>query len=204
MRGSTESSAQIALRDAGDFVDTGDAIEDSHVAALAEGDHPFFQCDVADLRGAGSFDAELADGVARVEQLVDTDSARVPGLSAIAAADGLEELFRQRTREVFGDIFVGRAEGDFALGTQAADEALRDNTFNGARTEIRLDPHVNETCKGTRGIVRMQSAEDQVPGERGLNGALRSFVVTNFTDEDDVRVVTQNASQTGGESQTDL
>ena len=151
---------------------------------------------MADLRGAGSFDAELADRVAGVQQLVDADSPGVAGVTAITTANGVEELFGKRSREVGGNIFISRAEGNFAFGTQAANEALRDDTFDGARTEVRLDPHINESCEGAGGVIRVQRAEDQVPCQRRLDRALGGFVVSNFTDQQLVRVLTKDGTKT--------
>jgi len=44
-------------------------------------------------------------------------------------------------------------------------------------------------------IVRVQSREHQMARQRSLDGYLRSFLVPNFADENDVRVMPQNRTQ---------
>ena len=41
----------------------------------------------------------------------------------------------------------------------------------------------------------MQSAENRVPGQRRLNGDFSRFKVTNFADQNLVRILPQNRSQ---------
>lgn len=124
---------EITLGDPGDFLDAGDALDRSAIAALAERDEALFQRDVTDLRGAGAFNTELANGIGRAKQLVNADSAREPGLATIAAAGGFVECLWQRSGEICRDIVVGWVVRDFAFRAQSAYQPLSQHAFDGAR-----------------------------------------------------------------------
>ena len=49
----------------------------------------------------------------------------------------------------------------------------------------------------------MQRTEYKVTSQRCLDGGFSRFVVSNFADQNDVRVMTKDGSQTSGERQTD-
>ena len=69
--------------------------------------------------------------------------------------------------------------------TRAADaprQPLRDDTFYRRRDEIRFNLHINEPRDGTRGIVRVKRAEDEVSCQRSMNRHLRRFIIANFAD----------------------
>src|SRR5262249_16015809 len=53
-------------------------------------------------------------------------------------------------------------------------------------------------------VVGVQGAEDQVTRQRRLDGNLSGIEVAHFADEDDIRVMTQNAAHGGGEGQANL
>ena len=61
-------------------------------------------------------------------------------------------------------------------------------------------PMSSRRADGAGGVVRVQRGEHLVTGERGLHGDVRGFVVTNFTDHHDVRVLTENGAQGVGEA----
>src|SRR5439155_7491948 len=73
-----------------------------------------------------------------------------------------------------------------------------------AGNEERLDSHVDESSKGAGRVVGVQGAEHQVAGQSGLDGALGRLQVAHFADQDHIRVVTKDASQSGGERQSNL
>ena len=50
----------------------------------------------------------------------------------------------------------------------------------------------------------MQRAKHQVTSECSLNGDVCDFAISNFTDQDDVRRLTQHALQHHAEAETDL
>ena len=49
----------------------------------------------------------------------------------------------------------------------------------------------------------MQCAENQVAGERSVDGHLSRLFVANLTDQDDIRIVPQEAPQAAGKIQPD-
>ena len=51
-------------------------------------------------------------------------------------------------------------------------------------------------------VVGVDGGEDEVAGERGVDGDMRSFLVSDFADEDLVRIVAQNSAQAAGEGET--
>src|SRR5712691_1189709 len=127
----TWTLAQIAFRNAGHFVDAGDAFEHAAVAALAKGEQAVLQGDVADLGRAGSFNAQVSHGVVGAEQLEDADAAGEAGVPAVSAAGGFEESFGERTWKIGGDVVVGRAIRGFALGAQPSVQTLSHDAFGG-------------------------------------------------------------------------
>ena len=50
----------------------------------------------------------------------------------------------------------------------------------------------------------MHCRKYKVPGQRSLNRIFRRFLVSNFTDEHDVRVMTQNTPKSVSKRQSDL
>src|ERR1700677_1706719 len=88
-------------------------------------------------------------------------------------------------------LLLGRLEGGPAIFANGTDETLRQDRRQAGGDQKRLQTHVNETRHRARSIVRVQSAHDQVPGQRRLYGDLRSLEIANFTDHDDVRVLAQ-------------
>jgi hypothetical protein len=82
--------------------------------------------------------------------------------------------------------------------TEFSDQTLRQDPFDSAGNQIGFNAHINESCERTGGVVCVQRAEHKMTGERCLDGCLRSFTVANFPDQDDVRVMSQNASQRTG------
>ena len=50
----------------------------------------------------------------------------------------------------------------------------------------------------------MQRAENQVASKRGLRGVFRCFQISNFTDQHNIRIVSEDTSQTCCKGQSDL
>ncbi len=50
-------------------------------------------------------------------------------------------------------------------------------------------------------VVGVNGGENQVAGERGIDGDLRGFLVANFADHDFVRVVAQDGAQAAGKGE---
>src|SRR5437868_11119637 len=60
---------------------------------------------------------------------------------------------------------------------------------------VRLDSHVQESPDNVDHVVRVDGGEHEVTGKSRVDGNLRSFRVTDFTDHDLVGIVTQNGAQ---------
>ena len=121
---------------------------------------------------------------------------RVTRIAAAAASRPAEELlqfvshFLQRPAKIAGR-FVRR----LALGADTSHKPLRKTMLRAPPQSIRLDSHIDETSDCRRCVVRMERAEHQVPGQRRLDGGSRRFVVADFTDHDDVGVLSQQRAQ---------
>ena len=85
-----------------------------------------------------------------------------------------------------GGVFGFAVEADFA------DQALGDDAFDGGGDQERLEAQVEQAGDGAGGVVGVQGAEDQVAGQGRLHGDLGGFLVADFADQDDVRVLTQH------------
>ena len=73
-----------------------------------------------------------------------------------------------------------------------------------AGNQERLDPHVVQTGDRAGGVVRVQRAQHLVTGQRRFDGDVGRFVVTNFTDHHDVRVLTEDGAERGSEIEPDF
>jgi len=85
-----------------------------------------------------------------------------------------------------------------------AHEALGDDHQDRGRHEVGLDAEVEHAGHGPRGVVGVQGREHQVSGEGCLDGDFSCFIITNLTDHDDVRILSQQGPDTGGKIDTDI
>ncbi len=92
----------------------------------------------------------------------------------------------------------------FAVGANAAYEALRADQIDRSGYQERLNTHVHQTADGGRRIVGVQGGKHQVPGERGFDCNFRRLKVADFADENDVGILAQEGTQRGCEVQADL
>ena len=87
------------------------------------------------------------------------------------------------------------------MRAENANQALRKNGLQRGRNQIRFNPHIHQSRKRPRGVIGVESAENQMSRQRGLHGNLRRFLVTNFTNEDHVRIMPQNGPQPASKGQ---
>jgi len=92
----------------------------------------------------------------------------------------------------------------FAMRTNRADKPLRHDRLDGRRDDKRLDAHVNQPRERAGRVVRVERAENQVPGERGADGDFRRLGIADFPDHHDVRVLAQNVAQAHRKRQPDV
>jgi hypothetical protein len=98
----------------------------------------------------------------------------------------------------------GRVGGLRALRAEPAHQALGRDADHRRGDEEGFDAHVEKARDGAERIVGMQGAEDQVAGQRRLDGDLRGLGVADLADHDDIRVLAQDRAQAAGERQLDL
>ena len=94
--------------------------------------------------------------------------------------------------------------GLLALRAQPAGEPLGEDAVERGADEEGLDPHLDETGDGARGVVGVQGREHEVTGEGGLDGDLGGLVVADLTEQHDVGVRPQDRPQRPGERQPGL
>ena len=59
-----------------------------------------------------------------------------------------------------------------------------------------LDSHVHQPRDGAGSVVGVQGREDEVTGQRSLDGDFRRFEVADLADQDHVGVLAEDRSQT--------
>jgi hypothetical protein len=87
---------------------------------------------------------------------------------------------------------------------QKADQPLGHAEDQSRRDQIRIDAHVDQARDDASGVVGVQSREDQVAGQGGLDRQLGGLFVADLTDHDDVRVLAEGGAQAGAEVVADL
>ena len=74
-------------------------------------------------------------------------------------------------------------------------QSLGDDTHHGICQEVALDAHIHETGQGTGGTVGMQGTYYQVARDGSLYRNLCRLCVSDLTNHDDIRVLSQNRTQ---------
>src|ERR1039458_630251 len=189
-------------RHAQNFLDRRDPGGDQPPAVFGERAHSAFARGGAYQIRRSAFQNQLADFLVGVHPLENRVASEKSGVAAFAAADGLVNNLVRRDAELqlerlrpFGSVRL------FAVRAQHANEALREHGFERRGDEIRLDAHVHEPRQRAGSVIRMQRGENKVAGERRLHRDLCGFGVTDFADENHVRVVAQNRAQPAREGQ---
>ena len=91
-----------------------------------------------------------------------------------------------------------------AFGADATHQALGQHQVERRGDVERLDTHVHQTSNRLGSRVGVQGREDEVTGEGGLDGDATRLQVSNFSQHDDVGVLTKKRLQRGGEGHPDL
>ncbi len=178
------------------FLDGGHALPNLSETVVGQGDYVVAYGNFPQIADGGIGDDHVAHFVANNQQLVDAEATLVAGVAARLAAHALV-VFRKFVAHAF-ERFANRA-GWFVDGAtlraNATDEPLGQDHVQGGADQIRLDPHVDQPRDGRASVVGMERAEDQVAGQGSLNRGTRGFLVANFADHDDVRILPQQSSQ---------
>src|ERR1700704_6125626 len=94
--------------------------------------------------------------------------------------------------------------GFSALAADPTNQPLSENQVERRGHVEGLDTHVHETRNGLWRRVRVQSREYKVTGESSLNGDAAGLQVSNFSQHDDVRILTKERLERRGERHADL
>ena len=89
---------------------------------------------------------------------------------------------------------VGRLLGADA---QRPQQPLVDHRNQTAPHEERLDLHLNEPRHGRRGRVGVKGGQQQLAGERSLDGELRRIAVADLADDDHLGILSHQRTQAG-------
>src|ERR1700733_4121104 len=187
-----------------DFAECGGAAADFCQAGIAQEGHALFLRDALDFRSRTAIDNHLANVIGEIEQFGDG------GAPAIAAAGTFQAArpFVEWNFGPFGGVEAGFFENFgsvldlfFAIFADDADQALREDAIQRGDEIVGFDAHVDEATDDVGAIVGVHGGENQVAGERGVDGDLRGFLVADFADHDLVRVVAQDGAQAAGEGE---
>jgi len=133
-----------------------------------------------------------------LEDFKDADAPTVAGAVAIRASRSARKHYAGWAIRRAAQSAPLRGVGHIGFATGAAhatDEALRHDSAQSRRDEVRLGPEIDEPAHGADGVVGVQRRTDQVTGEGGLQRDLGGFAVADFADHHDVRRLAQHRAQ---------
>ena len=82
-----------------------------------------------------------------------------------------------------------------AMRTNTAYQTLRDDPAQCGRNDIGIDTDIDQTVNCTDRVICMDRGKHEVTRDRGSHRNLCRLAVTDLTDSDDVRVLTQDRAQ---------
>ena len=80
-------------------------------------------------------------------------------------------------------------------------QSLGNNAHRCIRNQITLHIHVHQTGHRAGRVIGVQGTQHQMAGNRSLYRNSRRFLVTNLTNHNNIRVLSQNRAQRGGKGQ---
>jgi hypothetical protein len=197
----------VAHRRTDDFLGRRQAGENLADAVFAQRPHAHLTRPRPQHRGRRAVVNQLPRLIVNDKNFEDAKPPAVAGVVAIVAA----EAFHQRRplqhfrRDAEGAHFhVGRHIGRGAFLADFTDEALGHEAARGRRHQKRLHADVHETRDRAGRVVRVERGENQMAGERGVDGDGRRFEIANFPDHHDVRCLAEDRAQRGREREPDL
>src|SRR5215475_2315899 len=143
-------------------------------------------------------DDRLAYLVIEDHELADRLAAAVAGATAVLAALPFAEAVGGGGGDRHARLLEQAERGQKSLAALPADDAhqpLREHAREGGDETVGVHPHVQEAAHDVEHVVGVYGGEDEVPGERGLDGNLRRLRVADLAHHDLVRVVTQDGAQ---------
>ena len=82
-----------------------------------------------------------------------------------------------------------------------ADQALGQNAVQRGNEVVGFDADVQEAAEHVDHVVGVNGGEDQVAGERGVDGDLGGFLIADFADHDLIGIVPQDGAEAAREGQ---
>ena len=185
----------------------GEAGQDLTNAVFAEGAHAQFSGATAELGGREAGVDHAADFVVDLENFENPHSSPVAIAAALFAADRAED--RRATHaggvERQGPHFLlGQLGGSLTNGAQFPHQSLGKHRPDGGGDEEWFHADVRKTSDRGRRVVGVERGENQVTGERGINGDVRRLRIPDFPDHDDVRRLPEHGSEGGCKGHADV
>ena len=115
-----------------------------------------------------------------------------------AAGTFIEFYFFIKCNTHIGPFCRVRSIGFFAMRTDTAHQPLSYDTSQSGSYKERFYTHIDQSRDRACSIVGMQGTENQMTCQCGVNADTSRFNVTNLTDHDYIRVLTQNTAQSVG------
>src|SRR6185295_4080612 len=202
---------EVLLRDAEHLGDGGLAVSHLDRAVRQQGGHALGDGLLLDAAGVHVLEDQLAHVVVHHQQLVD---AGPPAVAVLVAGRAAHRAVEPDDVELLLQLLLG--QGDLrqllvgglvllpAVGAHPADQALGEDGGERGRHQERLHAHVHQSGDRAGGVVGVDGGEDEVAGERSLDGDLRGLLVADLAHHDHVRVLAEEGAQPGGEGEPDL
>jgi hypothetical protein len=188
-----------------DLLDRGEAPQYLLQAVVAQRSKAPASRSLGDCGERRAFDEQAAHFFVRHHQLMNADAPPEPSFATLFAACAavkrnvrvaveLEMAFEQLSRR-----FVGHAAG----GAYSLHQVLREHPEQRGPEHVSLHAELQQTGHRLQRTARVQRGEHQVPGQRRLGCNLSDLLVADLADENDVRVLAQEAAQQLGKAQVD-
>lgn len=147
----------------------------------------------------------LADGSFHKQDLLQGQPSPIPGMPAAGTALGPVQRpgFLQPQIAPF-PILLLYSIRLFAVAAQSPDQKLPGHPLEGRGCQIGFHPHVQDPVHRSGCSVGVKGAQDPVPGKRRLDGHGGGFPVPDFPNQDAVRILAQDTSETAAEGQADF
>lgn len=183
---------------ADDFLGGCMALEDELLAVVPQGDHAVLDGFGSEFIGCNVSEDHFAQIVVHDHQFKKSDAAFVAGVVAVIAALASVELLIFDVG-LFHPQFVEDFQGWFdlfsAFGADPADQSLGQDGFDRRGDQKGGDPHILHPGNGARSVVGVKGAEDQVPGQGGLDSDFGRLDISDLTHEDHIGILTQDGTQ---------
>src|SRR6266700_6928087 len=168
--------------------------------------HAFGDGALLELAAIALLHDQLSQRLSNEANFIDRRATLIAGLAALIATGATPEpraVFFHRKTDL-GEILVRIVNHFDAVRTNRAHEPLRDEGFHHRGEQKRFHIHVEQTRDAAYGIVRVQRAENKVASHGRANRDVRRFNVANLADHHHIWILSQNVTETFGESQIDL